>query len=96
MPLIFDSLPAYKTRGDRDYVESTKGNLSPRFPAGYAPELNPGELVWSHFKCTCMARRPMQMGEKLAGQISHQLAQVRDDPRLVRSFSQAPSAAYVS
>ena len=93
--LILDGLPAHKTRLVRDYVESTAGQLSLHFLPGYAPELNPDELVWSHVKRTGTARRPLQHGEKLAGRIDQQLAGVRDDPKLVRSFFQAPSVAYI-
>ncbi len=93
--LILDSLPAHKTRVVREYVESTDGKLSLHFLPGYAPELNPDELVWSHVKRTGTARRPLQQGEKLAGRIDQQLADVRDDPKLVRSFFDAPSVAYI-
>ena len=62
---------------------------------GYAPELNPDELVWSHVKRTGTARRPLQQGENLAGRIDQQLAGVREDPKLVRSFFDAPSVAYI-
>ena len=93
--LVLDSLPAHKTRLVRDYVDSTDGRLSLHFLPGYAPELNPDELVWSHVKRTGTARRPLQQGEKLAGRIDQQLATVRDDPKLVRSFFMAPSVAYI-
>ena len=93
--LILDSLPAHTTRLVRDYVESTEGRLSLHFLPGYAPELNPDELLWSHLKRTGTARRPLQQGEKLAGRIGPQLADVRDDPKLVRSFFRAPSVAYI-
>jgi transposase len=93
--LILDSLPAHKTRLVRDYIESTKGKLSLHFLPGYAPELNPDELVWSHVKRTGTARQPLQQGEKLAGRVDQQLAEVRDDPALVRSFFLAPSVAYI-
>jgi len=93
--MILDSLPAHKTRVVRDYVESTEGRLSLHFLPGYAPELNPDELVWSHVKRTSTARRPLQQGEKLAGRIDQQLADARDDPKLVRSFFDAPSVAYI-
>lgn len=93
--LILDGLPAHKTRLVRDYVESTKGKLSLHFLPGYAPELNPDELVWSYVKRTGTARRPLQKGEKLAGRIDQQLADVQDDPELVRSFFRAPSVAYI-
>jgi len=65
--LILDSLPAHKTRIVRDHVDSTAGRLSLHFLPGYAPELNPDELVWSHVKRTGTARRPLQQGENLAG-----------------------------
>ena len=90
-----DSLPAHKTRVVREYVESTEGRLSLHFLPGYAPELNPDELVWSHVKRTGTARRPLQQGEKLAGRIDQQLADVRNDPKLVRSFFSVPSVAYI-
>lgn len=72
--LVLDSLPAYKTRVVRDYVESTEGKLSLHFLPGYAPELNPDELVRSHVKRTGTARRLLQQGAKLAGRIDQQLA----------------------
>jgi transposase len=93
--LILDSLPAHKRRLVRDYVDSTGGKLSLHFLPGYAPDLNPDELVWSHVKRTGTARRPLQKGEKLRERIDSELATVRDDPKLVRSFFQAPSVAYI-
>ena len=93
--LILDSLPAHKRSIVRDYVASTKGKLSLHFLPGYAPDLNPDELVWSHVKRTGTARRPLQKGEKLRGRIESELATVQDDPMLVRSFFQAPSVAYI-
>ena len=45
---IIDSLPAHKAKLVRDYVETTNGKLKLYFLPGYAPELNPDELVWSH------------------------------------------------
>jgi hypothetical protein len=48
-----------------------------------------------HVKRTCTPRRPLQKGEKLRGRIDSELATVRDDPTLVRSFFQAPSVAYI-
>lgn len=93
--LILDSLPAHKRTLVRDYVDSTGGKLSLHFLPGYAPDLNPDELVWSHVKRTGTARRPLQKGEKLRERIDSELATVRDNPKLVRSFFQAPSVAYI-
>ena len=93
--LILDSLPAHKRTIVRDYVDSTDGRLSLHFLPGYAPELNPDELVWSHVKRTGTARRPLQKGEQLASRIDSELATVPENPKLVRSFFQAPSVAYI-
>ena len=93
--LVLDGLPAHKRALVREYVDSTDGKLSLHFLPGYAPDLNPDELVWSHVKRTGTARRPLQKGEQLRERVDAQLAAVRDDPKLVRSFFQAPSVAYI-
>ena len=93
--LVLDSLPAHKKANVRDYVASTQGRLTFHFLPGYAPDLNPDELVWSHVKRTGTARRPLQKGEKLRDKIDQQLAKLQQLPRLVRSFFQAPSIAYI-
>jgi len=93
--LVLDSLPAHKKVIVRDYVATTEGKLTLHFLPGYAPDLNPDELVWSHVKRTGTARRPLQRGEKLRDKIEEQLVKLQQMPRLVRSFFRAPSVAYI-
>ena len=93
--LVLDSLPAHKTALVKKYVASTEGRLTLHFLPGYAPELNPDELVWSHVKRTGTARRPLQKGEKLRDKIEEQLANLQQMPDLVRSFFEAPFVAYI-
>ncbi|HYD59405.1 MAG TPA: IS630 family transposase [Noviherbaspirillum sp.] len=93
--LVLDGLPAHKKVCVRDYVESTKGMLTLHFLPGYAPDLNPDELVWSHVKRTGVARRPLRKGEKLKDKIAEQLGEIQNQPDLVRSFFDAPSVDYV-
>lgn len=93
--LVLDSLPAHKKANVRDYAAATNGKLTLHFLPGYAPDLNPDELVWSHVKRTGTARRPLQQGEKLRDKIEQQLARLQQMPRLVRSFFRAPSVAYI-
>ena len=57
--LVLDSLPAHKAKLVRDYVEAMQGKQKLYFLPGYAPELNPDELVWSHMKRTGTAKRPL-------------------------------------
>ena len=93
--LILDSLPAHKTAIVRDYVASTEGRLTLHFLPGYAPDLNPDELVWSHVKRSGTARRPLHKGEKLRAKIEDQLVRIQKLPSLIRSFFKAPSVAYI-
>ena len=95
--LVIDSLPAHKkVTVVGKYVASTNGRLTLHFLPGYAPDLNPDELVWSHVKRTGTARRPLQQGEKLREKIDEQLAKFMQLPSLVRSFCKTPSVAYIS
>lgn len=94
--LIVDGLPAHKTLAVRAYVESLKGKLTLHFLPGYAPDLNPDELVWSYAKRTGVARSPLRAGENLADKVHAQLAEIAARPDLVRSFFRHPSVAYIS
>ena len=94
--LVLDSLPAHKKMIVRDYAAATEGRLTMHFLPGYAPDLNPDELVWSHVKRTGTACRPLQQGERLREKIEEQLAKLQQMPHLVRSFFRAPSVAYIA
>ena len=94
--LVVDGLPAHKKANVREYIASTNGKLSMHVLPGYAPDLNPDELAWSHVKRTGVARNPLRAGEKLAMRIEQQLHDVKKNRRLVRSFFEAPSVAYIS
>jgi len=80
----------------REYIASTQGKLTMHVLPGYAPDLNPDELVWSHVKRTGVARNPLRAGERLELRIEQQLHDVQKNRRLVRSFFGTPSVAYIS
>ena len=94
--LVVDGLPAHKKANVREYIASTRGKLSMHVLPGYAPDLNPDELVWSYVKRTGVARNPLRAGEKLELRIEKQLHDVQRNRRLVRSFFGTPSVAYIS
>lgn len=94
--LIVDGLPAHKKAVVKQYVQSIGGKLTLHFLPGYAPDLNPDELVWSHVKRTGTARNPLQKGEQLQDRIDAELLALQRDRPLVRSFFQAPSVAYIA
>jgi transposase len=67
--LVIDGLPAHKTALVKAYVASTDGMLTLHFLPGYAPELNPDELVWSHMKRTGVARAPLRRASMISSVI---------------------------
>ena len=83
--LVIDGLPAHKKANVREYVASTERKLTLHFLPGYAPDLNPDELVCSHVKRTGPARRPLLNDEKLCDKIEAQLAKLKQMPHLVRA-----------
>jgi transposase len=94
--LVLDGLPAHKAKPVREYVDRLNGKLTLHFLPGYAPDLNPDELVWSYAKRTGVARSPLRAGEKLAARVHAQLSGIAARPDLVRSFFRHPSVAYIS
>jgi transposase len=94
--LVVDGLPAHKKLNVREYIASTNGRLTMHVLPGYAPDLNPDELVWSHVKRTGVARNPLRAGEKLEIRIDGQLRDMQNDRGLVRSFFRTHSVAYIS
>lgn len=94
--LVVDGLPAHKKAVVKDYVASTAGKLTLHFLPGYAPDLNPDELVWSHAKRTGVARSPLKAGEKLQCRVDAQLQNIANDSALVKSFFRHPSVSYIT
>lgn len=94
--LVVDGLPAHKKALVKDYVASTAGKLTLHFLPGYAPDLNPDELVWSHAKRTGVARSPLKAGEKLQCRVDAQLQNIANDSALVKSFFRHPSVSYIT
>ena len=93
--LVVDGLPAHKKAIVKEYVTSTGGKLTLHFLPGYAPDLNPDELVWSHAKRTGVARSPLKAGEKLQCRVDAQLENIANDRTLVKSLFCHPSVFYI-
>jgi transposase len=94
--LILDSLPAHKAKIVGNYVKGTRGKLKFHFLPGYAPELNPDELVWSHMKRNGTGKRPLAKNESLQDRVETDLFAIKNNRALVRSFFGAPDVAYIS
>jgi transposase len=48
--VIWDGLPSHRSRTVKDYLAAHKGKLAVEFLPAYAPELNPVEYLWGHWK----------------------------------------------
>ena len=94
--LVVDGLPGHKKAVVKQYVQSLKGRLQLHFLPGYAPDLNPDELVWRHAKRTGVARNPLRKGENMEQRVTEQLKTIEQNPSLVRAFFRHPSVAYIT
>ena len=74
--LVLDGLPAHKKAVVKQYVASTRGKLTLQVLPGYAPDLNPDELVWSHAKRTGVGRSPLKAGKNLRSRVDDQLKSI--------------------
>ncbi len=93
---VLDKLPAHQTVLVKAYVASTNGMLTLRFLPGYAPDLSPDELAWSHMKRPSVARTSSLRGEKLQEKIEAQVTAVKRKPRLAQSYFKAPTVVHIT
>jgi transposase len=47
---VWDRLSAHRSGLVRDYLSSLEGRIEVAYPPPYAPELNPIEYIWAHWK----------------------------------------------
>ena len=96
LQLIVDGLPAHKGPVVRQYIQSLDGKLTLNYLPGYAPELNPDELVWSHVKRTGTGKKPLKAGEKLQLRVDADLLALKKKPALIRAFFGNPNVSYIT
>lgn len=94
--LVLDSHPAHIANSVKEYVRSTQGKLELHFLPPYAPDLNPDEFVWNYLKGTGVARKPLRQNESLKERVEADLAKLKNDRKLLRSFFNAKSVVYVN
>lgn len=92
--LVVDGHPSHRAKMIQQYVQSTRGKLELHFLPPYAPDLNPDEFVWQHAKTNGVSKKPLREKESLRDRVTQDMAAMRSNPALVRSFFDAPSVAY--
>jgi transposase len=94
--LVVDGHPSHRAKMVAAYVAECKGALELHFLPPYAPDLNPDEFVWQYAKTNGVAKKPLKKNESLKERVKADLAGIKAQPRLVRSFFGAPSVVYAT
>jgi transposase len=73
MLVIWDGLPAHRSRRVSDWVTSDRDWLKVEPLPGYAPDLNPVEQVWGNLKVQELANLCSDTIEQVADQADYRL-----------------------
>ena len=84
--LIWDRLPAHRSRVMTDYLHSQRHWLTVEKLPGYAPDLNPVETLWGNVKGQELANRCAEDLTELDTAIHTGMTRVRQSRQLVFSF----------
>ena len=91
--IIWDGLPAHRSRLVRNYVESLEGQIQlERLPA-YAPEINPAEYVFGYAKQRELANLCVDTIEEVRAYATRRLKSMQRRPKLIRAFWQQAELA---
>jgi transposase len=86
--VVWDGLKSHRGRMVWDFVREQQGRIWLEFLPAYAPELNPVEYLWSHWK----QHELPNFCPKTFGELSHYarkaLSRMRKRPTLVTAFWQ--------
>jgi transposase len=94
--LVVDGHPSHRAKSVAKYVQTMKGRLELHFLPPYAPDLNPDEFVWAHLRKHGTSKTPLREDESLWVRVENDLAKIKSQPKLIRSFFHAPSVAYTT
>jgi transposase len=84
--LVWDGLPAHKSRVMQGYLEQQRNWLTVERLPGYAPDLNPVETMWENIKGQELANLCAEDLTEVDGAIRDGMARVEDSYTLPFSF----------
>ena len=84
--LVWDGLPAHKSRIMKEYLGSQRHWLSEERLPGYAPDLNPVEMLWGNLKGQELANRCSEGLAEAAAAVGSGMARVRKSQQLSFAF----------
>jgi transposase len=84
--LIWDGLPAHRSHAMTAYLRTQRAWLSVERLPGYAPELNPVELLWGNVKGRELANRCAETLGEAAAALQIGMTRVRGSQQLCFAF----------
>lgn len=84
--LVWDGLPAHKSKMIKEYLASQRSWLSEERLPGYAPDLNPVETLWGNVKGQEMANKCSQSLDEVVTALDSGMKRVRRSRTLPFSF----------
>ena len=84
--LVWDGLPAHKSRATKEYLLRERRWLTEERLPGYAPDLNPVETLWSNIKGQELANRCAENLQEVDTAIGDGMTRVRRCRKLPFSF----------
>jgi len=84
--LVWDRLPAHRSRLVRDYISSLGGWIQMEYLPPYAPELNPVEYIWAYWKQHELPNVCPKDYWQLSDGARRTLRRMRRRPRLITAF----------
>lgn len=84
--LVWDGLPAHKSRVMQAYLKQQRNWLTVEPLPGYAPDLNPVETMWENIKGQELANLCAENLTEVDGAIRDGMARVKDSDTLPFSF----------
>jgi transposase len=84
--LVWDGLPAHKSRAMQEYLWQQRHWLSVQALPGYAPDLNPVETLWENIKGQELANRCAEDLKEVDRALRSGMARVEDSGKLPFSF----------
>jgi len=92
--IVWDRLPAHRSRLVREFLDSLGGRITTEYVPPYAPELNPVEYLWGHWKQHTLPNVCPKDLWQLSDGARRTLRRLRRRPRLISAFWQQSSLAF--
>jgi transposase len=92
--VVWDRLPAHRSQLVAEFLDSLAGQIIIEYLPPYAPELNPVEYLWGHWKQHTLPNVcPKDLWQLNEG-ARRTLRRLRRRPRLITAFWQQSSLAF--